>query len=163
MEKHSIRKSLECASIAFVCQVLVALLVMWLSPSDVAAEQAKISTIFAHPGMLSKETLLQFLVIAVVVALIRFLFMSDCLFRNARVSTRTLGMFGSILVVVLLAVWKFRWFHATQPSAWIGFILGFGICFGISVFVARKNEDRDNDEMNDALRRILKEQEKNEK
>lgn len=163
MEKHSIRKSLECASLAFMMQVLVALLVMWITPEDVAAEQAKISSIFAHRGMLSKETLLQFLVIAVIVALIRFLFMSDCIFRNARVSTRTAGMFGTICVVVILAVWKFRWFHSTSPSAWIGFIVGFGLCFGISVLAARKNEERDNDEMNDALRRILKEQEKSEK
>ena len=129
-------------------------MILLIFPTDVQGEQAEISSIFRVPGAISRITLLQFFVVAVSTAVIRFVFMSEVLIRSLKLSIRIIGMFGVELLMVAFAVWKFGWFHSSDVSGWAGFIVSFSVCFIFSVLLTIKSEKKANSDMNEALQKV---------
>lgn len=158
MEKKTISETFYCICIAMTMQVAVALLVLWVSPESVAVKQRELSTIYAFAGGLSKETLLQFLITSVLTAVIRFIFMSELIFKNAKPAVRLAWMFTVEVIMISVAVWAFGWFRPKDIRSVFGFLLGFGICLVISIILCLKNEKIRNEEMNQALHRAQKEE-----
>ena len=81
IDKKSFHDFVYTTSLAFTMQTLVATIVMFISSSSTASEQSRISSIYETPGFLSKSTLLQFFVVALLTGVIRHIFMSDLILK----------------------------------------------------------------------------------
>ena len=152
-DKKSTSDFIQCTTLAFTLQTVVSSLVMFIVSSDTAAEQSKISSIYETPGFLSKETLMQFLVVALLSAVIRHIFMSGKIVKVPSVSLRVILTFVCEIVMVGVAVWQFEWFHSVRVGHWIGFVIGALPCIIAGGIMAYKGECKENEEMNAALRK----------
>lgn len=152
-DKKSASDFVQCTTLAFTLQTVVSSLVMFLVSSETAAEQSRISSIYETPGFLSKETLMQFLVVALLSAVIRHIFMSGKVVKVPSVSLRVILTFVCEIVMVGAAVWLFEWFHSVRVGHWIGFVIGALPCIIAGGIMAYKGECKENEEMNAALRK----------
>ena len=127
---------------------------------EVASEH---STIFALAGKgLTLETLLQFFLMSVLVTTLRFILFTDGLICRISLTIRTGVMFFLvILMVALFALW-FGWFPVNMLEAWGAFLACFAICAFVSAYVMAWKTDRENKEMEEALKRLKEEDEKQE-
>lgn len=153
IDKKSATDFVRCTTLAFTLQVAVAMLVMFLTSSDVAAEQSRISSIYATPGYLSKETILQFLIVSLGTSVLRHIIISGKIIKIQSVSLRIGLMFFLETILVAIAVWQFKWFYATNVASWIGFVIGALPCLIAGILLAYKSERKENEEMNAALRK----------
>ena len=123
-------------------------------------ESAKeLSTLFQLGSRgISLETLMQFLVLAIVITGLRWLFFTDALFKRMTVLFRSIWMLTGVIVSVgvLSAIWQ--WFPVNQVLPWIMFIVCFLVCACISVIVSMLKERSDNRRMQDALERLKSEE-----
>ena len=158
VDKKSMQDFVHCTCLAFTMQTIVAVFVMYITASDVAAEQGRISSIYATPGYLSKETLLQFFVVALLTAVLRHIFFSDKVLHIPSIALRITLMFTCEIAMLAFVVWQCRWFHSVSPAAWIGFVIGALPCLIAGIIMAFKTEMRENEEMNEALRRKQEEE-----
>ena len=152
-DKKSAADFVQCTTLAFTLQTVVSSLVMFVVSSETAAEQSRISSIYETPGFLSKETLLQFLIVALLSAVIRHIFMSGKVVKVASVALRVILMYVSEIIMVGIAVWQFKWFHSVRTGHWIGFVIGALPCMIAGAIMAYKSECKENEEMNAALRK----------
>ena len=153
IDKKSFRDFVHCTCMAFSMQTVVAVLMMFITSSDTATEQMKISSIYENPGFLSKETILQFFIVALLTSMIRHIFFSDKVIRIPSIALRITLMFTTEIAMVAVAVWKFRWFHSVSPAHWVGFAIGAAPCLVAGVILAFKTEMKENETMNEALHR----------
>ena len=153
VDKKSFRDFVHCTCMAFSMQVVVAAFMMFITSADTATEQVKISSIYENPGYLSKETIMQFFIVALVTSVIRHIFMSDKVLKIPSIALRITLMFTSEIAIVALAVWRFRWFHSVSPAHWAGFAIGALPCLVAGVILAFKTEMKENEQMNEALHR----------
>ncbi len=158
MEDKGLKGFIYCICLAFTAQVVVVALIQCLSSESVAQKQAEISSIFSMQGGISKETILQFLLVAFLTAVIRSFFMSDLVIKNASLSIRMILLFVSEIVMIGIAIWQFEWFHSFDKSSLIGFVISFSICFTLSIILTIKGEKKKNDDMNEALHKVQKSQ-----
>ncbi len=158
IDKKSASEFVQCTCLAFTLQVMVATVVMFITSSSTAAEQSKISSIYATPGFLSKETLMQFMVVSLLTALFRHIFMSGKVVKVPSVALRITLMFMSEIAMIGVAVWRFRWFHSVRVGHWIGFVIGALPCLIAGVIMAYKTECRENEAMNTALKKKQEEE-----
>ena len=123
-------------------------------------ESAKeMSTLFRLGNRgISLETLMQFLVLAIVITGLRWVFFTDTLFKKLTVLFRSIWMLTGVIVSVgvFAAIW--RWFPVNQVLPWIMFIVCFLVCACISVVVSMLKERSDNRRMQDALERLKSEE-----
>ncbi|MBP5492786.1 MAG: hypothetical protein J6Y08_08070 [Clostridiales bacterium] len=159
IDKKSISDFAYCVCLAFTMQCVVATIVMFITSPFTAEEQSRVSSIYATPGFLSKETILQFLIVALVTGVIRHIFMSDRIVKIRSVAARITLMFASIIAALAVAVWRFGWFRAGSVAAWLGFCVGAIPCIAVSFFMAYKTESKQNAQMNEALRKKQEEKE----
>ena len=160
IDKKSIHDFVYTTSLAFSLQTLIATFVMFISSSETSAEQSRISSIYATPGFLSKSTLLQFFIAAVLTVIIRHIFMSDLILKIKSIALRISLMFVFEVIMVAIVVWRCNWFHSVRVGHWIGFVIGALPCMIAGFFMAYKSECRENEEMNEALRKKQQEEEK---
>ena len=121
------------------------------------------STIFALGSRgLTLSTLLQFFLLSVLIATLRFLLFTDGLIRKAPIALRTLLMFSSVIVLIVLFNYWFGWFPVNMWQPWIMFFLCFGICAGVSTFLTIWKERLEDEAMAKALERMKQEAVKNE-
>ena len=153
IDKKSLHDFVYCTCLAFTMQAVVATFVMFITSSDTASEQSRISSIYETPGFLSKSTLLQFFIVAVFTGIIRHIFMSDLVLKIKSIALRIALMFTFELIMVAIVVWKCRWFHSVRVGHWIGFAIGALPCMIAGFIMAYKSECKENEEMNEALRR----------
>lgn len=115
------------------------------------------STLFEMGNQgLSKGTLLQFLLVSVVIVTLRYLFFTDKLVKKASIMIRTIGMFASVILSVILCVNLFGWFPAYEWKPWIMFFICFGVSAGVSTAVFAFKEKTENKKMEEALKRMQK-------
>ena len=123
-------------------------------------ESAKeLSTLFQLGSRgISLETLMQFLVLAIVITGMRWLFFTDSLIKRMTVLFRSIWMLTGVIVSVgvFAAIW--RWFPVNQVLPWIMFIVCFLVCACISIIVSMLKERSDNRRMQDALERLKSEE-----
>lgn len=127
---------------------------------DLFGESAKeLSTLFQLGSRgISLETLMQFLVLAIVITGLRWLFFTDTLFKRMTVLFRSIWMLTGVIVSVgvFAAIWQ--WFPVNQIIPWIMFVVCFLVCACISVIVSMLKERSDNRRMQDALERLKSEE-----
>jgi hypothetical protein len=153
IDKKSFHDFVYTTSLAFTMQAIVATIVMFISSSSTASEQSRISSIYETPGFLSKSTLLQFFVVALLTGVIRHIFMSDLILKIKSIALRIALMFTFEIIMVAIVVWKCQWFHSVRVGHWIGFVIGALPCMIAGIVMAYKSECKENEEMNEALRR----------
>lgn len=159
IDKKSASEFVQCTCLAFTMQTIVATIVMFITKSStVTAEQSRVSSIYETPGYLSKETLLQFMIVALLTALFRHIFMSGKIVKAPSVALRITLMFASEIVMLAVVVWRFKWFHSVRVGHWIGFLIGALPCLIAGIILAFKTECRENEQMNEALRKKQEEE-----
>lgn len=91
-----------------------------------ARELSQISEIFALCGKgISLKALAELLFMAVVIALVKYLWFSDRFFKNMLMSLRITFMLISVFVIASAASIAFNWFPKDMWQAWAGFIFSF--------------------------------------
>lgn len=103
---------------------------------------------------LSIATMMQFLLLAVWIVFMRFLFFTDIVIKNMRVVFRAGCMIISILAVMIACVPAFDWFPVDDWLPWMMFLISFGICFVISLVITSLKERIENKKMEEALERL---------
>lgn len=113
------------------------------------------STIFLLGNRgIALSILAQFLLTSTMVALFRQIYFTDIVIKNASLAIRTIGMFISVVVMIIIFVWLFGWFPMTEMLPWILFFVWFGICTGVSAFISVVKEKVQNKKMQEALERM---------
>ena len=103
---------------------------------------------------LSTATMAQFFVVSVCITGLRALFFTDRIIRQMSITVRTVFMFLSIIVLIVLCAAVFGWFPIGMWQAWTGFFVTFTFCFICSMLVTRLKEKTENRKMEEALRRL---------
>lgn len=103
---------------------------------------------------LSRYTLLQFLVMSMIIVTFRLLFFTDIVLKKASLAVRTIGMFSSIIVILVMFTFCFDWFPVNQWQPWVMLFVCFGISVTISTGVSVLHERLENQKMDEALRRL---------
>lgn len=81
---------------------------------------------------LALETIIQFFLSAAVIAGWRWLFFSQRILKNMMMLWRTLGMLFAVIVSMVGFIAVCGWFPVNNVEGWIGFIVSFAVCFGVS-------------------------------
>ena len=157
--RREIKESIYCIFTAFSAQMMVLMLILYVSSPKLYSMQSEVSSLFRLEGGVAKETMLQCLIVAVLAGILRFLFMSEVIIKNMKFGIRLALMMSSVFAVICIAIWQFKWFYATNLASWLGFLCSFGVCMVISVLLSLKSEKMKNDQMNDALRKVQNQQE----
>lgn len=104
------------------------------------------STMFALGAEgLTIATMLQFLLEAVIITALRFVFFTDTLIKKMSLAVRTCCMFGLVLLFIIISSMLFGWFPVNEWAAWVSFFVSFGLCTFIATRVTmwkQKMEDR---------------------
>lgn len=112
------------------------------------------STIFRLGSAgLSVPTMLQFLLAIACIITLRFVFMTDAVIRNMPLPLRIVLLFAGAFAVILGFIFVCGWFPASNPSAWLMFILCFAASCGISTLISVLNERMENRKLAEALRK----------
>lgn len=118
-----------------------------------------VSTMFALGSSgLSVQTMLQFFGVAICIVFLRFLFFTDVIIKKMPVVIRTVSMVTSVVIVIAVFIWAFRWFPVNMWQTWAMFFLCFGVSFAISMAVTTLKERMENRKMEEALARIKREE-----
>lgn len=116
------------------------------------------STMFALGAEgLTVATLLQFLGVSVCITALRFVFFTDAIIKSLSVAGRTVCLFSSILLLMIVLVITCGWFPTDMWQSWAAFIFCFVICTGASTAVAMFKERLENRRMEAALKRLKEE------
>lgn len=105
---------------------------------------------------ISLATLLQFLLNAVMINGFRQLFMGATIIKNMSLVLRTLCMFTSIIIMMILFVWLFGWFPVNDWLPWVSFAICFIISSLVGFLVWVLKEKTENKKMQEALERMQK-------
>lgn len=145
--------------VVFAVDVCFLLLMVTLVGEE--PEIAQMSSLFRLGGRgLAAETLLQFLLTALIVTGLNQFFMSDCIFKKVRVFWRMLLLLLSVLLFISGCILAFGWFPVDNSMAWLSFLLTFFLFFLVSSAVTilkKRMEDRKYEEQ---LRRYREKHEK---
>ena len=116
-------------------------------------DAGRVSTLFALGSSgLSVSTLAQLLLLALLITILRNLFLSDLVIRDMSLILRNVLFFVSIMVVIAAFAVIFSWFPINEPLAWAGFLISFAVCTVISAIITRAGERAENKKMEEALR-----------
>ena len=123
----------------------------------VGDEAKSISTLFTlgSQGLLS-STLLQLLLMALIITAAQNIFLTDILIKNLALIVRNILFFVTIMIAITAFVIIFGWFPIDNAAAWIGFIISFAVCTGVSALLMRLEENAESKKMQDALNRLKK-------
>lgn len=106
---------------------------------------------------LSVATMMQFLLVSVLITFWRFLFFTDKIVKNLSLVIRTVGMFITVVVTIVLFVILFGWFPIGFWQAWLGFFVSFVISVAASVGISVLKEKAEDEKMAKALARLKEE------
>ncbi|MCM1388501.1 MAG: hypothetical protein NC231_14320 [Bacillus sp. (in: Bacteria)] len=120
------------------------------------------STIFAlGKEGLAVSTMMQFLLVSVCTAALRFFFFTDTFIKKMTVPLRTVCMVTAEVAVIAVFIVSFGWFPVDMWQPWAMFILCFGICFIVSAAVTVIKTRLENQAMEKALARLKRREEEN--
>lgn len=94
------------------------------------------------------------LLTSVLIVTFKLLFFTDCVIKKASIGMRTIGMFLSIILMMVLCIFLFDWFPVNQWQPWIMFFLCFGVSAAVSTFVSVIYEKMENQKMDEALQKL---------
>lgn len=96
----------------------------------------------------------EFLLLAVIIVFLQFLFFTDCCFRKMPVIGRTVLMLLSILAVMSGFIAAFDWFPVRMWQPWVMFLLCFLLCFGGSLGISVAKTRLENRRLQEGLERL---------
>ena len=137
--------------------IIFGLSVVFLSIfSYFVGEDAKgYSTIFALGGQgISLATLAQYFLMSVLITTLRFILFTDGLISRISLTIRTFLMFFLVVLLIALFAFWFGWFPVNMLEAWGAFFVCFAICAFVSAYIMAWKTDRENKEMEEALKRL---------
>lgn len=116
------------------------------------------STLFALGSQgLAVNTMLEFLLLAALIATLRFLLFEDAgKIKNIPLVARVVIMFGAVIVIMALFVIWFGWFPINVWEAWVSFLASFLICAIVSAVLSSVKERYDNKKLEEALEQLKK-------
>lgn len=117
----------------------------------------EVSTLFALGSQgISVNTMLQFFMLSVIIATLRFLLFTDGLVKNIPLVVRMLLMFGMVIAVIVLFVVWFGWFPVNMWQPWVMFCVCFLVSAIISTVLSYVKEQHENKKMEEALNELKK-------
>lgn len=120
-------------------------------------EAKSISTLFSIGSAgLASATLLQLLFMALIITVAQNIFLTDILIKNLALIVRNILFFITIMIAIIAFVIVFGWFPINNVAAWIGFIVSFAVCTGVSAWLMHLEEKAENKKMQEALNRLKK-------
>ena len=120
------------------------------------------STIFSLGSQgISITTTMQFLLISVLITALRFLLFCDGLISRISLAIRTFLMFFSVALMTSVFAWLFGWFPVNMLEAWGCFFACFGFCSFASAYIMAFKTDRENKQLEEALKKLKEEEEGN--
>lgn len=99
----------------------------------------------------------QFLFMAVLIVLARWVFFTDFLIKKSSMTIRTIGMLLTVLLISAGFIIAFGWFPVNMWKPWFLFFIDFGISTGISLIVVSLKEKIENKKMEEGLKRLREE------
>ena len=131
---------------------VVVLMFMGLLIGEDAREYSTIFTL-GYQG-LRTDTLAQFLMLAASITGLRRLLFSDGLISRVSLALRTFLMFFLVVLFVAVFAYAYGWFPVDDLKAWGMFFACFAICSIASAYIMAWKTDRENKEMEEALRKL---------
>lgn len=100
------------------------------------------------------STLMQYLLMAGIITIIRQIFFTDMLIKTWPVPVRTICMFVSVIVTIVVFIVAFQWFPVEKVMAWVMFLCCFVVCALGAIGISLLKEKTDNRKMQEALERM---------
>ena len=122
-------------------------------------EARDFSTIFSLGSEgIGVATLFQFLMVAVAVSLFKWIFFTDALIKNCSIPLRTIAMFLSVIIMMVICIVLFGWFPVNMVEPWIAFFISFFASTFVSVVLSLIKEKTENDKMQEMLEKLKDEE-----
>ncbi len=135
--------------------MVIVLFVFTFFTGDMAKEN---STMFALGSKgIPLKTLAQYFLLSVLINTLRFILFTDGLISRVSLTIRTFFMFFSVALLTALFAWLFGWFPVNKLGAWGSYLASFGFFGLFCSYVMAWKTDRENKEMEEALKRLKEE------
>lgn len=123
--------------------------------SFVVGENAKkVTSIFAQSGYgLNSNVILEFLGLSMVIVIFDLFLFSEKVLIGISITLRLSIMIFLSFLSALIFVFMFKWFDSYSLISWIYFLLCFVISCSISVFLTMSKEKKENQKLEEALRK----------
>lgn len=117
-----------------------------------------ISSIFAlgEKG-LPLSTIIQFLVLAFIITMLRWILFTDKLIKTLSLTIRIVLMFITVIITIAIFAAMFQWFPVNMIKPWLMFFICFAICSAVSVIISGLKEKKENEKLQEALELLKQE------
>lgn len=119
-------------------------------------ELIPISTLFQN-GSIAYSTLFQVFSLSLIVGMINVVFDSPKFMKKTLLLYKIICRLVIVVLITVLYIYLFDWFPFTNVTAWIGFAVTFGICFGfafsLSLYTTRKKNQEYQELLNNYKKR----------
>lgn len=121
-------------------------------------EAGEVSSIFAlgEKGI-PLSTVVQFLVLALIITVIRWIFFTDRIIKTLSLALRTIIMFVMVILIIAVFAAIFQWFPVNMAKPWIMFFICFGICAAVTVILSGLKDKKENEKLQKALELLKQE------
>lgn len=128
------------------------------SANFLGKDASEISTLykFGSEGI-GVDTIFQFLLASLVMECSKVFWFSDKLFKHMMALWRTVGMVLSVIPIIAFFAGVFSWFPLNNVSAWCGFLITYGIFFGLSLLVVTLKIKLENKRIDKGFKKYRKE------
>lgn len=97
------------------------------------------------------STVIQFLVMAFMVTMLRWIFFTDRLIKTLSMTFRIILMFITVIIMIAIFAAIFQWFPVNMIKPWIMFYICFAVYSTISIIISGLKEKKDNEKLQEAL------------
>lgn len=102
----------------------------------------------------------QFLCVSALIVFFRFIFFTDVVIKKMDIWLRTIGLLMTVIITIVGFIIAFHWFPVNMWQPWVMFFLCLVLSFLGSLFVMILKEKIENKRMEEALRKIKKDEER---
>ena len=103
------------------------------------------------------STIIQFLVMAFIITMFRWVFFTDKLIKTLSLTIRIILMFIMVIIMIVIFAAIFQWFPVNMVKPWIMFFICFAICATVSVVISIIKEKKENEKLQEALEFLKRE------
>lgn len=97
------------------------------------------------------STVIQFLVLAFMIMMLRWIFFTDRLIKTLSMTFRIILMFITVIIMIAIFAAIFQWFPVNMIKPWIMFYICFAVYSTISIIISGLKEKKDNEKLQEAL------------
>ncbi len=103
------------------------------------------------------STIIQFLLMAFIITVLRWIFFTDKLIKMPSLTFRIILMFITVIITIAIFAAMFQWFPVNMVKPWVMFFICFAICSTVSVIISNLKEKKENEKLQEALELLKKE------